>query len=135
MISLNDLIANLEASPEGSRELDAEIAEALALPPVDAFRVHGLGDKLFAIGAYDYWDCPKFTTSLDAALTLVLEGYAVEQMMIWPRAISQCTVIETRLRGDKYWHSNEDGRWSATANTGPLAVCIAALRAREAMDA
>ncbi|KKL04415.1 hypothetical protein LCGC14_2616320, partial [marine sediment metagenome] len=75
---------------------------------------------------------PSPTESLDAALTLVPEGFAIEDFMIWPGHPASLTILGTHKDGDKYWHNSSDGRWKGEAATPPLALCIAALKARDA---
>jgi hypothetical protein len=74
---------------------------------------------------------PHLTSSVDAALSLVPEGYAVEGMGIWPGHPVTLTVLGThRNKNGEYWHGSEDGRWRASGATPALALCIASLRAR-----
>lgn len=157
MSALTDLIAKLETAPEGSRKLDAEVWAAI-LPtgptnplPHDNMLLDLRDDlrreyvptesglvEFWATDAYgrrvglmsDVRKAPAFTTSLDAALTLVTEPEPVAWIVsekdpddLDPRPLA--TVMPRHGRG---W---SNGR----AATPPLAVCIAALRAREAMDA
>lgn len=103
----DELIAALEAATGPSRELDAELGALLPSPPEDN-------------GAVVWW--PYYTASIDAALTLVPEG-----MEIWitsrpadGKAPAEALVHLSRLVGD----------WRAYGPTIPLALCIAALRAR-----
>lgn len=80
---MNDLIAKLEAASEGNRELDLDIAIILGDFVVKnddeyenaLFDKHGMG-----YGTEGQWkhfedQLPHYTTSLDAALTLVPEGW------------------------------------------------------------
>lgn len=101
------LIERLEAATEGSRELDAEIASHYG----------GLSGM-----SYETWEAveahaPHYTTSLDAAIQLVREGCA------WG--------VEVRFGrlGSRAW-VKPDLPFSE-GNTPALALCIAALRARE----
>ena len=126
--SLSDLIARLEKATGPDRQLDCEIAEALghsivwkqanytmeAFPAILWRKPHpyaGMKEP-----------CPKWTSSIDAAMTLVPEG--------WNRRASET---------DKHW-------WWAELREGyetsynrveigqspslPVSICIAALRAR-----
>lgn len=111
---MKDLIAVLEAAPEGSQELDARVIAAV-------------------VGA-EHVEHPKFnlqwhlhrmeigpTRSLDAALLLLPPG--------WHVAIGNLDPIDTRFtaticRGGEMWHGY--------SKHAPLAMCIAALKAREA---
>lgn len=138
-----ELIAALEAATEGSEELDAYVlayklgatAEkakpesrfngrwCLYLPPRTSFD----GDRRLA-GVIE--ECGP-TRSLDAALKLVPEGFAVRDFIIWPGIPSTLTVLGTHKERDGiYWHHVEDGRWEASGATPALALCIAALKAR-----
>ena len=102
MRDLPSLIATLEAATEGSAELDRAICRAIS------------GDET-------QWH--KYTRSLDAAMTLVPEGWFA--------------LIDTRGRADvRYAPIDQSGyrREVADAATPALALCIAALRARLAID-
>lgn len=112
-----DLIAKLEAASEGSRELDVAIHHGRAaahkhLP--SGFTMKDLGNphrnRGLAGSKFIYPDrgpAPHYTTSIDAALTLVPEGWTP-----WDLIASHCTPDEFD---------------AAPA----LALTIAALRARE----
>ena len=121
MTALSDLIARLEAAPEGSRELDAEVWA----------KVNGLEGEITAgwklarwcwnVGSIGLWDdeLPHYTTSLDAALP----GESV---------------ILSRRTDSGNWaalHSRGDGAGSieGVGRTEALARRIAALKAREAL--
>lgn len=132
---MKDLIAKLEAATEGSRELDAGICAALRWP------VSGKGTVLPAwvhdnfpeweitkegrLKAGCLWEPVPFTTSLDAALTLVPEGFT------WR---VQCD----RHGNAESWTENNGGDFGGIlaldtqtfAATPALALCIAALKAR-----
>jgi hypothetical protein len=93
-----DLIAKLESATEGSRELDREV-------------------NLAATGKFLHHLAPRYTTSIDAALTLV-PGYHY-----WIVGVQYAAV----------WQ--EDGRLAdaekiVTHGRPALALCIAALKAR-----
>jgi hypothetical protein len=94
---LAELIARLEAAAEGSRELDAAIAVAV-----------------FGGGSHDPGTAPHFTTSLDAALTLVPEGRG------WLM----------RSVGGRGFAAISNAGEASQAKTPALALCIAALKAR-----
>ena len=84
-----------------------------------------------------------FTTSVDAAMTLVPEGWAVERLSIWPASPEEAdnqtpakasvdmvgTSIERYGRRRIWGHSGNDGRVSADAATPALALTAACLRA------
>ena len=66
---MDNLIAELERATEGSRELDAKIFRAIGHCPKD------FSPWPFVEGSHWDEEIPHFSTSLDAALTLVKEGY------------------------------------------------------------
>ena len=102
-----ELIAALEAATEPSWELDAEIARAIGAPVYPDLRAH------------------RYTSSLDAALTLVPEGW--------------CWAIEGSRRAAVY-DPSADPEPGSFANpiqmrsgfTPAIALCVAALKARDA---
>lgn len=112
---LSDLIVRVEGASEGSRELDCLIADAV-LGPVKA--------------PYRRGHCEKYTTSIDAAMTLVAPSW-------WFNMSGPMTPAA-------YGYSREDQRFKrcgvemigapyscgAGGATFPLAICVAALRAR-----
>lgn len=100
---LSSLLSRLSSSREGSRELDIEIDHAIKKPEDWDWR----------------FEPPKYTGSLDAALSLVPEGLSWEVRQI---VTFECDAIV-------YGH---DIHQSAEAATPALALVIAALRAREA---
>ena len=117
--ALSALLANLEAATGPSRELDAEIATVIFGRP----RASGnVGEPQ----VLHWWDravgfavAPRYTESLDAARTLLPEGWFA--------------LIDTRGRADvRYAPIDQSGyrREVADAATPALALCIAALRAR-----
>lgn len=120
MTDLDDLIARLEAATEGSDELDREIATAcgIAWSP----------DEDGNFGGYNILPrrC-KFSRSLDAALTLVPEG--------WEWFIGGATFKHTDGSGEAqlFGHESEERKDEAyliVAKAPALALCIAALKAR-----
>ena len=102
MTDLETLIARLEAATEGSRELDGEIYSAMS------GKATGLNN------ADDY------TTSIDAALTLVPEGYDWDVGRLNGRYIADVS----RKVSEEGW-LNQHARGPSSA----LALCIAALKA------
>jgi hypothetical protein len=111
--ALADLAARCEKATGPDRELDAEIYVAL-----DANRENR--DALAINGAVGSW-VPDFTASLDAAMTLVPEG--------WYWQVGQ---------GNHAWAAVYENpippamRVDPIAATPALALCAAALRARAA---
>ena len=101
-MTLDDLIAKLEAATDGSRTLDTLIERVIVAP-----------GQSFSLTT------PPYTSSLDAALTLVPEGLDEEIK---------------RARHRKGWHV---ALWKPSrigqigdAPIPALALCIAALKAR-----
>jgi hypothetical protein len=114
----NDLIARLEAATEGSRELDIAVGRA-AGEEVDLERDQH-GRPLFRL-ARDAWGIlPHYTTSLDAALTLVPEGHLHWYVGRWPIG----------YRAEICRHHQTPPHIPMIGATPALALCIAALRAR-----
>ena len=116
---MDDLLKRLEEATEGSRELDAEIGETLGIEPA-------------WYGPYGYYDAAKdaprehehYTTSLDAALTLVPEG--------WDWAIvsdDQASVYRRKKSSGGYEEIFDS---PVEAATPALALCVASLKAIEA---
>jgi hypothetical protein len=101
---MDDLIRRLEKASSPSRELDAQILEAIGGNP------HEDGT-------------PRFSESLDAALTLVPEGYS-KDMASCPENGAVVRVYFGPIR------ENSAGEPTGRANTLALALCIAALKAR-----
>src|SRR3990167_4925331 len=130
---MNELIARLKAAGEGSRELDSAIAvTTFKTVYVDEDMIYaqavrkddncasGTFCRKSRSGAY-LQAAPHYTTSIDAALTLVPAGSS--GAIAWSE---HCTAIcsNTRLV--------PEGKNAEKAATLPLALCIAALKARAA---
>lgn len=114
-----DLIAKLEAAEAGSRKLDHAIHAAVGSPGSD-------DPRYFAFLHGDYPPC--YTTSLDAALTLVPEGlyWIVGHGKTSPNELPFGAIISTSL-------PRHEERGTAEHNaSAALALCIASLKAREA---
>jgi hypothetical protein len=109
---MTDLLAMLEAATEGSRTLDILVAsDVLTKQQVTDFLLEEYtrqsGGKV-----------PHYTTSIDAALTLVPEGTE------W--------ILETVPEEGGYGAGVGESMWNSFALTPALAICIAALKARSA---
>lgn len=109
---MKDLIAKLESATEGSRELDALIWQALGNP------VPRRPDWPYHVPA------PTWTTSIDAALSLVPEGW--EWALEFNQNNDETAWVATCRMGDPMLFIEPE------AATPALALCIAALKAREA---
>ncbi len=138
---MQDLIAILEAASGGSRELDREIAIKLGYQ----YQI-GLGLTNYVTGvdaaALDLQKLyiARWTTSVDAALTLVPEGMCWDVWFDVRRPKGRVTVS---ISTPDYQYKDMPGRdgaetvlvkgtvWRATQKPTPaLAICIAALKAR-----
>jgi hypothetical protein len=86
-------------------------------------------------GGVETWarHAPAYSTSIDAAMSLVPEGWAVERWQIWPGQPSTLGLYETRVaaNGERYRGGGE-AIVHASAATPALVLCAAALRARAA---
>ena len=85
---------------------------------------------------------PSFTGSLDAAMALVPEGWAVEQLSMWPAhpdgdelSQSRCNLLQLQFgswrNGQRPYSYGGSTQVKSRATTPALALCAAALRARE----
>ena len=107
---MKELIARLEQASEGGAELDEAIFAAIG-------REHEF-----------HWNtAPRYTTSLDAALTLVPEGWRTQLYQRDGGWFSRLVEITTS-RVVAPFESDEKG--FAPVPTPALALCIAALKAR-----
>lgn len=129
---MSDLLAladDIERAAEGSRELDARIFKVIEMPLPREFMDRGIAlswddcQQAFVMPLDDMqirFEHPAFTTSLDAALSLVPDGYhyTIEPDGAWIRCMGKDDVHEFQSvlmrRGGK-----------CTA----LALCAASLRA------
>lgn len=116
---MEDLIERLEKATEGSRELDADIFEVIGGELYQRARVLaakpcGAPEDTITEAARGY--APRYTTSVDAALTLVPEG------RLWS--------IGSRVKVGGFVAVLDQDSKSHTGATPPLALCIATLRAR-----
>jgi len=123
------LIEQIEAADAGSRELDAEIARVFE-PERIWLPVMSYGHGVYANANGSASMCPAYTTSLDAAMTLVPEGWRLAAMAEHDPKDGKSIVHLVRI-GKGYGGQVDDRRWSNAA-TPALALCAAALRARAA---
>lgn len=131
---MKDLIERLEAAAEGSRELDAEIAREVGTAPEEGpapYAWHFDGWDFYRAEAADAhvpmrrWGLKHYTTSLDAALSLVPEEWTAWALNSTRRKRSFTAELSRLTECD----SGEDWR-HASASTPALALAIAALKAR-----
>ena len=141
------LAARVEAGEGADRELDDAIATAIYSEP-ERHCVQGLSDEAGGMWMFRYpngsiGSSLRFTASLDAAMTLVPEGWAIESLSHWPAAPegadnhttgkSSARLVGTslsRFGKSMIWgHGFGDGRVDGDATTPALALTAAALRA------
>lgn len=121
----SELIAALERATGPNYDLDALIWNAIGRPDT---RTH------------DGTPCVlTYTASIDAAMTLVPEGWAIERIQIWPGQRPYVSLWECgQDRDGKWWHSagakKNHQRLDVDGATPAIALCIAALKAMEATD-
>jgi hypothetical protein len=116
-MSLLELATSIEALPGGSFYINKEILRALG------YTWRGMdywnGDDKMWRGSVD------FTSSIDAAMMLVPEGYASALSEAWGPDRTDWTAVMKRRSIDG------SGVWpKATSSKPALALCAAALRAR-----
>lgn len=116
---MNDLIERIEAASGPDRELDHEIYEYLGSPVVRMVSATTHGTDLVN------W-APFYTASVDAALTLVPEGF--EWSLEYQAGHHVSSDVECMIAIAKLGDPCRD--WEATAATPALALCAAALKAR-----
>jgi hypothetical protein len=142
-----ELIGQLEAAVEGSEELDALLIAHVVGGTVEQSQLnarwcvyvgrHGQRDwepktRWERELCLAYLDGRGPTRSFEAALLILPEGFAVERLTVWPGMGASCVILGTHKRYGRFIHDHRDGRWEADSRTGALAVCIAALKARNA---
>ena len=130
MTEVDTLIRDLEATTKGSRELDASIFIEITLGVKEAGRIDrqdGLVGWWPKDGPYQSAEeVPHYTTSLDAALTLVPEGAGWN---VWHYTDGYAALVGKRC--EKSIGNGVEG-WSDT--TPALAFCIAILKARKVIN-
>lgn len=116
---MRDLIERLESAAGPSIELDEEIRIAVGAESINHYPGEGM------VTTEECYGPPEYTSSVDAALTLVPEGH----------------VVGLRSYGDGAWRGSvrrlEDtsGNWflGGEVEIPALSICIAALKARAAL--
>lgn len=117
---MSDLLDKLQSASEGSRELDAMIANELGI----------LGGM-----AYDHWaaieaHAPHYTTNLQDAVSLVPEGWLVDQVGEW-----ESPVLRARGPWLAILKRPPDYKQVVRCDHAPtpaLAFCAAIIKAHEA---
>ena len=121
-MSIQDLIERLEKATGPDRELDEDIAHAVGVRSVMQWDHEACGGD----GSFEHM-FPRYTYSIDAALTLVPEGWEwrIDGGYLPDRhyacVMNMGLVSEPQFTVDK------------TPSTPAIALCIAALKARQAM--
>ena len=123
-LNMNDLIKTLEAAEEGSRELDETIAIGIGQKTRSYI---GLGEEeIFQFDKHvkhaSWWETlPHYTTSIDAALTLLDRlPRKAHWSVAWPVA-----QVELIFSGGPLIKID--------AGTPPIAICMAFLEARKVL--
>lgn len=141
--TLDTLIAELERAEEGSRELDASIFCAVKFPghkPERNFFYKNRDEWGVFVSnqpkpGMTFHDAPHYTTSVDAALTLVPEGWLVASISQYakrgePRSGVIMIRKEHAARNDMTVPEMNLATPRSEAATAAVALCIAALRVR-----
>lgn len=128
MTGITDLIERLEKATGPDRLLDGDIAAALKLQPTGWRRGTHKTDKSIWWDREDktgftQWAAPRYTKSIDAAMTLVPEGM---QWAVWGEDRPQARVYEAGENGGiligRSWECCD-------AESPAIALCIAPLKA------
>lgn len=119
--ALLQLAGRCEAATGPDREMDADIVQALGLAPHWVCGRIGFGQFQAPDPRDQSWSSPAFTASLDAAMTLVPEGWWIATLA-QNRHGERTTVT---LYNDEIEYAD-----CRSAPTPALALCAAALRAR-----
>lgn len=148
MIS-DDLISRLEAAREGNRELDLDIAEAVDHKAEGGRPMwHSIREGIEREGRHKFlsdslgfvWQVPRFTRSLDAAMSLVPEGWWVKPLEIArtkgaPRAYCHCKLYhDADTVGEDLADDEPFEVWAENCFTAQLALCLASLKALQAIE-
>jgi hypothetical protein len=141
---LNALADRVEALTEPSREVDVLIAvavdwrwpdwedgESTARGQAERHGVAWLIDRAVNGHTSSWRGIPLYTASLDAARTLVPEGWQCEGLNWWAEYGASCMLVGSTWDGSDWVHRFDDGRVTGGAFTPALALCAAALRARD----
>ena len=117
-MTLNELADRCEAATGPDRELDRDIALSLELYD-DPEDLGCFEDEAEAVvrGGGQTWAPLAYTSSIDAALTLVPEGAALELH------------VRSGFTSVYLWPDEREDGIRGNARTLPLALCAAALRA------
>ena len=123
------LIARLEAATGPSRELDCEIAEQAGWAEV-GYRPKFVSPIGFPPHGKSVRCVPRYTASLDAALTLVPEDWKMQGQIAWPGYDDGKFINDVRVELHHVVSSGGGPMVTALAKTIAIAICLAALKAR-----
>lgn len=143
---MSDLLAlaeRCEAATGPDRELDVAIALACGIVRErDGNCLYGHRDFSVMVLERGYYDhdghapeLPAYTASLDAAMTLVPEGWVLDRgTLFWPGQVAKAYLVETKPDADgTRWFGAGCAQVNAANDTSlALALTAAALRARVA---
>lgn len=125
---LEALAARVEALTGPDREVDAEIAVASKAVPYDMEPAFGAG---WWRGIYDnrHWQAPEYTASIDAAMTLVPEGW---EAAIYSAPVGSDLNANVQIETEQMRQRPDFYPLESIAKSPALALCAAALRAKAA---
>lgn len=153
MTKIEELISRLEKAPGANFALDCAIFETTGLPDewfgsrVEAWFGHGSG--VYGCNTADgkrHLDClraPNYTSSIDAALTLIKDGwfYSIvkEHQDFLPA--DETKLFSAEVRAPVVWGQDPETKmpdpfietYTGEAHNPAIALCIAALKSRAAM--
>lgn len=113
-----------------SRELDSAIYRDAVAPWRNVAWLEGRQIIQKPDGTWERWPPPHYTTSIDAAVTLVPEGWCISLGSTcqghWRAKLHQCGEGRGAQAHQDYYNPH--------IKSGPLALCAAALRARAALS-
>lgn len=140
VVKYDELVKRLEAATGPSRELDCAIAKAIC--PYQISHEDGRNGwwVRFPHGPtmHSSTYSPYYTLSIDAALTLVPEGWPIERLSWWPKCPPQhedqqrCRVTIMALNHDGYGEPRK--QFEAVGYTPATAISAVALKARASMN-
>lgn len=138
--TLNDLISRLEKASGPDRELDAQISAAVRAIPDNApwlksFKdIRATGNCVQAFNdkgeSSANWQPYTYTASVDAALMLVPDGFAYMVTSEGKASIEPFACVSSKTPISPDARHLPSSIFNARARTAPLALCIAALKAR-----
>jgi hypothetical protein len=135
-MTISELIAKIEAATESDRALDVAITQYLGVSKAmrgsfERWRsCKPRGDTKSTIEVFLMMTAPKFTRSIEAALTLLPEyiSYELTRSAAGTDGLKRCRLWDWRRAP---LMSDPDNEWKAEGNsTLPLMICAAALKVR-----